>query len=337
MSDAISHAILLGIVLAFFVVKDIASSFLIFGATLVGLLTVWLTELLTKTKKMKEDASIGLVFPMLFSIAVILITKFASHVHLDSDAVLLGEIGLAPFHRFVAFGTDLGPVAIWIMGSILLLNLIFILLFYKELKLTTFDPGLAVSLGFSPAIIHYLLMSMVSVTAVGAFNSVGSILVVALIVAPPSTAYLLTHRLSRMISLSCAVGIGSAISGYYLARHYDASIAGSMAMMAGLFFLMALLFAPQRGLLAKVLTHRSRKLTFASHMLAIHLLDHEGKPIAKRENTLGNMITHMNWSKKFAKRIIVKSQRDGLISVSDDRLFLTELGRKTAKTVMLFA
>ena len=127
-------------------------------------------------------------------------------MHLDTDAVLLGELAFAPFDRVVVVGMDIGPRALYLMGGILVLNLLFIAVFYKELKLATFDAGLAAALGFVPVVIHYGLMGLVSITAVGAFDAVGSILVVALMIAPPATAYLLTDRLSRLIGLSVLIG-----------------------------------------------------------------------------------------------------------------------------------
>ena len=136
------------------------------------------------------------------------------------------------------------------MGGILLINLIFITLFYKELKLATFDAGLAAALGFSPVLVHYGLMTLVSVIAVGAFDAVGSILVVALMIAPPATAYLLTDRLSYLLGLSALNGIASAITGYWLAHWLDASIAGAMATMSGVFFLLTFLLALTRGIIA---------------------------------------------------------------------------------------
>ncbi len=209
MSDAISHTVLLGIVLSFFVVQTLDSPWLILGAAVMGVITVSLVELLSHTKLVKQDAAIGLVFPALFSVAVILISRFARGVHLDVDAVLLGELAFAPFDRLTFFSLDL-PRSLVVMGIILLINLIFISLFYKELKLTTFDAGLAAALGFSPTLLHYGLMGLVSITAVGAFDAVGSVLVVALMVTPAAAAYLLTNNLRRMLVLSALIGVISA-------------------------------------------------------------------------------------------------------------------------------
>src|SRR5918996_6108481 len=249
MSDAISHTVLLGIVITFFITKNITSPLLLIGAALMGVITVSLVELINRTQLVREDAAIGLVFPAIFSVAVILISRFAGDVHLDTDAVLLGELAFAPFNRLRLFGLDVGPEALYTTGSILLLNILFIVLLYKELKLATFDPALAAALGFLPAVIHYALMTLVSLTAVGAFDAVGSILIVAFMIAPPAAAYLLTNRLSRMLIYSALIGMFSAISGYWLAHFLDASIAGAMATMTGISFFSAYLLAPQRGLI----------------------------------------------------------------------------------------
>jgi manganese/zinc/iron transport system permease protein len=335
MSDAISHTVLLGIVIGFFIVEDLNSPFLILGAALTGVLTVSLVELLNRTGLVREDAAIGLVFPALFSLAVILISRYAGDVHLDTDAVLLGELAFAPFERFEPFGVDIGPISLYVMGGILLLNLLFILLFYKELKLATFDPGLAAALGFSPAAIHYGLMTMVSITAVGAFDTVGSILVVALMVAPPVSAYLLTDRLPRMLGLSALFGVLSALGGYWLARALDANIAGSMATMAGLLFGLVFLLAPERGLVALARRRARQKWTFAQTMLAIHLLNHEGSPEAAEENRVAHLSEHLRWEPGFAQRVVRLAEREGLVVRQNGHLALTETGRDVARAQMI--
>jgi len=335
MSDAISHAILLGIVLAFFVTKDIASPLLVIAATITGVVTVSLVELLNRTRLVREDAAIGLVFPLMFSIGVILISRFAGNVHLDTDAVLLGELAFAPFTRFYVLGYDLGPRALYVMGGIFLLNILFILLFYKELKLATFDAGLAAALGFSPWLIHYGLMTLVSVTAVGAFDAVGSILVVALMIAPPAAAYLLTDHLPRMIGLSALIGVASAISGYWLAHLLDASIAGSMATMAGVLFGLTFLLAPERGLIAIARRRARQRWEFAQTMLAIHLLNHEGLPEADEEYGLAHMYEHMRWEPAFASQVVKQAERRGTLFILDGRLALTDRGREIARRAIV--
>jgi manganese/zinc/iron transport system permease protein len=328
MSDAISHTVLLGIVIAFFVTRSITSPLLLVGAALMGLITVSLVELVNRTRLVREDAAIGLVFPAIFSIAVIMISRFAGDVHLDTDAVLLGELAFAPFNRLRLFGADIGPEALYSTGSILLLNLIFIVLFYKELKLATFDPALAAALGFLPGVIHYALMSLVSLTAVGAFDAVGSVLVVAFMIAPPAAAYLFTDRLSRMLVYSALIGMFSAISGYWLAHFLDASIAGSMATMTGISFLTAYLLAPERGLVAQARRRRQQRTEFALTMLTMHIAHHTATHEAEQENQVTRLDEHLKWSPQFATEIVRIAERDGLIREHDGLLTLTESGLK---------
>lgn len=256
LGDAISHAVLPGIVVAFLVTGSRSPLPMLIGAGALGLITVFAVELFTRTRRLAEDASIGVVFPALFSLGVILISRYASDVDLDLDCVLYGEIAYAPWDLWLVGERSLGPRALWVNGALFLVNLVFVGALWKELKLSTFDAELAAALGFSPILLHYLLMGAVSVTVVGAFESVGAILVVALLVVPPATAYLLTDRLAPMLGLAMASGVASALGGYAMARWLDASIAGSMATVAGLLFLLAFLFSPAHGLVARALRRR---------------------------------------------------------------------------------
>jgi manganese/zinc/iron transport system permease protein len=333
MSDAIAHTILLGIVVAFFIVREINHPLVILGAALSGVLTVLLVESLLRTRLVREDAAIGLVFPALFSIGVLLISRYAGNIHLDVDAVLLGELAFAPFNRSEFLGWDL-PRGIWVMGTILLLNLALILLLYKELKVATFDAALAATLGFSPALIHYGLMTLVSVTAVGAFDHVGAILVVALMIAPPAAAYLLTNSLWRMLLLSMLIGVLSAVSGYWLARWLDSNIAGAMATMTGFYFLLALVFAPEQGLLARAWQRRRRRQRFAVEMLLVHLSRHEGTAVEAMENSVAHLTGELNWNKGFAEASVQRAQRQGFLTRQNGSLKLTENGREVSRQVL---
>ncbi|MCG9130869.1 metal ABC transporter permease [Candidatus Poribacteria bacterium] len=335
MSDAISHAILPGIVLAFFLTESLSSPLLILAAAGTGVLTVLFVELLQRTKLVKEDAAIGLTFPALFSIGVILISRFAGNVHLDMDAVLLGELAIAPLNRLKAFGYDLGPVALYVMGTILVLNLIFILVFYKELKLATFDASLAAALGFAPTLIHYGLMTLVSVTTVGAFDAVGSILVVALIAGPPATAYLMTDRLSRMLILSAIIGSVNAVSGYWLASLFDVSIAGAIATMTLLVFGLIFLVVPNRGLIAIARRHARQKWEFAQTMLVIHLFNHEGLPEAETESAIADLHEHLSWDPTFTTQVVRYALHNRCVSQDAAQLILTEQGRAIAQQALV--
>ena len=330
MSDAISHSILPGIVVGFFLTGDLSSPWLVAGAAATGLLTVTLVEFIGRTRLLREDAAIGIVFPVLFSIGVLLIARYAGDVHLDVDAVLLGEIAFAPFDRLLIGGTDVGPRSLWVMGGIAGLNLGFILLFYKELKLATFDAGLAAALGFFPAVVHYLLMGLVSLTTVGAFDAVGSILVVALIVGPPAAAHLLTDRLSSLLALSVGLGAVSAVGGYWLARSLDASIGGSMAVVVGLVFVAAYLLAPGRGLVAGARRRARQRRHFAERMLVVHLLSHEGEPDYATTCRPEHLVEHLRWTASFAQDAVARAVRAELVSPEEGVLRLTTEGRSLA-------
>jgi manganese/zinc/iron transport system permease protein len=333
-SDAISHAILPGIVIAFFATDSLTSPVLVLAAAASGVLAVALIEALHRTGLVTEDAAIGLVFPALFSIGVILISRWASGVHLDTDAVLLGELAYAPFDRLLVAGVDCGPKALWTMGAILCLNLAGVTLAFKELKLATIDPDLAALLGFSPALIHYALMTAVSVTAVGAFQAVGAILVIALMVAPAATALLLTDRLAPMLWAAAAVAATSAAAGYWLARTFDVSIAGAMATTAGALFAVALAAAPHRGLLAQALRRRRQRVAFSVHMLLVHLLQHEHAGDADRENRISDLHRHLQWTARATELAMHEALDRRLVSSRDALLQLTESGRALAESTV---
>ena len=321
-SDAISHSILPGIVIGFFITQDLNSPLLILLAAFTGIITVVLVEYIQKTGLVKEDTAIGLVFPALFSIGVILIAKNANDVHLDVDAVLLGELAFAPFDRLFIGETDVGPKSLWIIGSILGITIGLLLAFFKELKLSTFDKGLAASLGFSPAIIHYGLMSVASVTTVGAFDAVGAILVVALMIAPAATAYLLTTDLKKMLWLAVIFGVLSAISGYWFAHWLDASIAGSITTMLGFIFLIVFLFAPSKGIIAVMYREKQQRTEVSLLTFLLHLKNHT----EERERHVNHLQEHINWQKVRAKTVLDLALKNNMIVLNKNIVSLTEKG-----------
>jgi len=256
LSDAISHSVLLGIVAVYLLTGSLDGPLHVVGAAVAGLATVVLTDLLVRSRRVKQDAAIGLVFPALFAAAVLLINVYAREVHLDTDAVLLGEIAFA-WLDVVRVGDLVVARSLATMLVIAAANLAFVVLLYKELKLATFDPALAIALGLRPALIGYALLGLLSVTAVGAFDAVGAILFVAFVIVPPAAAYLLTDRLWRMLAYGSAIAIASSVIGYALARAFDVSIGGSMASTTGGFLLLALAFGPKYGLIAQALRRRA--------------------------------------------------------------------------------
>ncbi len=321
-SDAISHSILPGIVIGFFITHDLASPWLIIFAAFSGIITVVLVEMIQKTGLVKEDTAIGLVFPALFSIGVILISQNANDVHLDVDAVLLGDLAFAPFDRLLINEVDYGPKGLWTISTILALIILLLLLFYKELKISTFDVGLSSALGFSPVILHYGLMSVASVTTVAAFDAVGAILVVALMIAPAAAAYLLTTNLKKMIWLSVFFGVASAIGGYWFARWLDASISGSITTVLGMIFLGVYLFAPSKGLIAVLFRQSRQKIEVSLLTFLLHLNNHT----SINERRVKHLQEHINWRKVRAKSVLDLAVKNNMINIDGDVVSLTPKG-----------
>lgn len=330
-SDAIGHVLILGIVLAYFVTRDIDSPWLLVGAALTGLLTVALVEALQNTKLVRSDAAIGLVFPALFAIGVLLVSLYVPNVHIDVDAVLVGQPENADLPRWRAFGVAIQPM--WVMAGVLAINVALVVLLFKELKLTTFDPGLATSLGFRPGLIHYGLMAVVSVTAVAAFDAVGPVLVVAFFIVPAAAAFLLTDRLEVMILLACAIGAVGAWLGVMAADRFDASTAGAVAAALGALFALVFLFAPVRGQLAIWRKHREHKRNFEETMLAVHLYQHEGTPAEADEARRDGLHRHLEWKPERVAIVVERATENGLVVRAGELLKLTDAGRERARGV----
>ncbi len=234
--DAISHAVLPGIVIAFLISGSRASLPMLVGAAIIGVLTTVLIELLHKKARLQEDASIGITFTWLFALGVIMISSLTGQVDLDQECVLYGEIAYVPLDLVTLGSGTAGPRALWISGTVLILILIAIRWGYKGLLITTFNEDYAKALGISTAFWHFAFMGLVSLTTVVSFESVGAILVVALLIAPPAAAYLLTGNLKKMLLLVSIFAVITAVGGYYLALWIDGSIAGAMATFGGLIF-----------------------------------------------------------------------------------------------------
>ena len=333
LTDAISHSIVFGIIVVWLLTRQTSGPVQVLGAALTGVLTVVLSELLARSRLVKMDAAIGLVFPALFAAGVILISIHARNVHIDVDTVLLGEIAFVWLNTVTLFGVRV-PVAVVTLGVVLAINLAFVLALWKELKLATFDPGLAAALGFLPGVLHYGVLSLTSVTAVAAFDAVGAILFIAFVIVPPATAYLLTRRLWLMVALAVALSVAACVSGYLLAVRWNVSIGGMMASMTGVWFALALLFAPERGLVAQALRRRTERLDHDCRALVAHLFTHEDTPAMAEENTFRALVDHLRWPEPRARATILRAHDRGLIDRQAGLLVLRPKG--TAEALSIF-
>ncbi|MEN8844352.1 MAG: metal ABC transporter permease [Lentimonas sp.] len=267
MGDAISHAVLPGLAIAFVITEARASLTMFIGAAVVGVLTAVFTQWVSRFGKVDEGASMGIVFTTLFALGLLLIVQAADHVDLDASCVLYGAIELTPLDvvwRPEFFGAILEvPRAAIVLSIVCVVNALFVILFFKELRISSFDAELATTMGINANVMHYLLMTLVAVTTVGAFEVVGSIIVIAMLIVPAATAHLLTDRLDVMVLLSVLIAMLTAVLGHVAALRapgwlgFDPTVvettstSGMMAVMAGGLFMAVLFFAPRYGILTK--------------------------------------------------------------------------------------
>ena len=248
-ADALSHTVLLGIVLGYFIAGDLDSPILFVGAALFGVMTVYAIEYAVNKFAIQSDAATGLVFTLLFALAIILISKYARNVHLDVDVVLSGEVVFATLNTMEIFGIQV-PISFARMFVMLVINLAFVAVTYQQLKVSIFDPVYAKSIGVAVGFLNLVLMTLVSITTVVAFDAVGAILVISLMVAPALSAHLLSKRLSIMLLVALLYGVINSVLGYYVAIYFNVSISGTIAFAGFVTFLLTLLFAPN-GLIGK--------------------------------------------------------------------------------------
>lgn len=335
MGDAISHAVLPGLAGAFLLTGSRASLPMFIGAAVVGVLTALLTEWVRRFGKVDEGASMGVVFTALFALGLIMIRRAADHVDLDADCVLYGALEWAAVDT-IWLGGMVIPRPVLTLGIVLLINAAFVVFFFKELRISAFDPELATTLGFHAGVMHYLLMTLVAITAVASFEVIGNILVVAMLIVPGATAYLLTDRLRNMVLLSLVIAVASAVLGHVAAMtiptwfgYPDTRTAGTMAAVSGVIFMGALLFAPRQGMISRLVHHTLLSLRIAQEDVLGNLYRQEERPgevIAYDDQVHG-----VWWVVKLALWRLLKT---GQVERTDDRLALTKSGRATAAELL---
>ncbi len=332
LGDAISHAILPGLAVAFFVSESRSSLPMFLGAVIVGILTALFTEWIHNFGDVDEGASMGVVFTTLFAIGLVMIVQAADHVDLDPGCVLYGAIEATPYDLIKVAEMEIPRVVI-VLGTVTMVNLLLVLLFFKELKLSAFDPALATSIGFSARLMHYLLMVIVAVTAVASFETAGNILVVAMFVVPPATAYLLTKRLGMMIFCSTVIAVLSAVCGHLsavLVPHVfgfrSTSTSGMMALCAGALFFVASLISPRNGVIVRIVRrHRLGLRILSEDLIALlYRMDERSRDCTVSVQKLCSVLLARPW---LASWLMNRNVRKGHVIRSGSGFRLTDAGR----------
>lgn len=252
--DAISHSVLPGIVIAFMVTQSRNTLPMFLGAVLAGILTTFLIEFIHQKSRIKSDAALGIVFTTLFAIGVVLVSLYGQNVDLDTECILYGEMEYVPFgERHSVLGLFEIPFMVARMGVVGAFVIGLVVFFYRPLVVSSFDPGLARSIGYNPAIVHHALMSLLAVVVVSAFEAVGAVLVIAILIFPATTASLLSDRMPVILALTLAIATLSSFLGLHLALWLDVSTAGAISVTIFGLFAAAWMLSPTRGLLWKAL------------------------------------------------------------------------------------
>lgn len=239
--DAISHSVLPGIVIAYLVSSQFNSIFILIGAAVFGVFTTFIIDFLHKKLKLQEDASIGVTFTWLFALGVILIAFFTDgNTDLDQDCILFGELGTTFLDKIIYDGRLYGTRSMWMILPVFILVILFVVFGFKGLQITSFHQEYAKSKGINVNFWQYVFMSLVSITTVMSFESVGAILVVGLLVIPPATAYFLSNKLIPMMWLSCLISTISCFGGYFSSILLDVSLSSMIVVFSGCLFVIVL-------------------------------------------------------------------------------------------------
>lgn len=356
MGDAISHTALPGVVIAVLVshvvTQQVAGAIsmeafeplvLLMGAITIGVLTALLTEWVQKLGQVEGSAALGVVFTSFFALGILLLRLKADHADLDPECVLFGQLELIVWDLVNVGGIEI-PRPYLVNGLALLTNLLLMMLFFKELRIAAFDADLATVMGINARLINYCLMAATAATVVLAFRSVGSILVIGLLIVPAATSVLLTDRLIPMIVISLVTAASSAVVGHVLAMTIaprlfhlvgftevtDLATSGMMAVACGLFFVAALLFSPWHGLIGKLMTRMKLRMQIAADDILSTTYRFEeqtdGQPA-----TAAEIATETQWIPPFERRVVMsRLQRHGLVIVEGEHVSLSAVGRVRA-------
>jgi len=323
LGDAIAHGVLPGIAVGVLLSGHVTGWGLIVGAMAFGLLTAFLTQVIATQAGVAEDASMGIVFTSLFALGVIMVSVSSAHI---DDCIFYGSIQQAGLDTFLVLGWRI-PQMLPAMLISLALTVGFVLLFWKELKIVSFDPALATAMGLNATLIHYLLMTAVSAVTVTSFSAIGSILVIAMLIVPAACGHLLSDRLVGMMGWAIAVAIVSAVLGTFLTPGWG-NVPGMMVLVAGGQLVLAVLFAPRHGVLAKAFRNVQLSVRIVAEDILANLYRREENPQAANNPPVGTLM------RGFTGWLALASlQRSGEVE-NGSALQLTTAGRQRAESLV---
>ena len=336
LGDAISHSILAAIGTVFLLTGSAQFIPIFIGAIVVGVLTGFLTQLFQTLADVPEDTSMGVVFTTLFAVGVVIISQFPQH-DLDVTCVLYGKFEFVSYTKANVFGYEI-PEAMLRLGGSLLITLGFVFVLWKELKLASFDSELATAMGFHSGLIHYLLMGLVAVVTVTSLESVGAIVVIAMLIVPAATAHLLTDRIVRMMLLSVLLSTTATILGYLAALYVNSTMSGMIAVVAGAQFAVTVVFAPTHGLLGKGFNNLRLRLRIAREdiLSRLYRMEESQTSAAKEPVTLTRTQCRQLAGGGFLGWLSLSAMRRNgqVVPAGDDHIQLTATGRSEGRSLL---
>ncbi len=312
--DALAHAVLPGVVISF-IIAGKSEVTLFFGAVAAGILTVLLIGFVNRNSRIKEDTSIGIIFTGAFALGILLVSQL-KQVHIDLSSYLFGDV----------LGVSSGDIIL--SGVIMFIIILVITLFYKQLLITSFDPTMAMTIGISTTFVHYMLMTLLSMSIVAGLQSVGVILIIAMLITPPATAYLLSDNLKKILIISSVLGMISSVIGLYLSYHFNFASGASIVLVAVVIFLLTFLFSPKEGVVTKLIRRmESSKQVLADDVIKLVYRIREGSSKTEIFDKISNSLGVSASKIKPAIKILITN---GFISESNGSFNITQEGSKYA-------
>ncbi|MGY8768573.1 MAG: metal ABC transporter permease [Pirellulales bacterium] len=323
LGDAISHSMVAGVVCGYLLMKKLTGEdahypAMIIGSLLAGFFTVLLVGFVSKVSRIKDDTAIGVMYTGIFALGGMLASLFSADIHFHLSDFIMGDVLSVDNDR------------LWLMGTVTAIVLFVIILFYRQLKLTSFDPIMAASVGIPVTLIGYVLTTCTSLVVVGAVNIVGVILVIGLLVTPAATAYLLCNRLSTMMVVASVFGVTSVLFGVYLSEWFNFATSPAIVLFSTFQFSVVLVASPRYGLLASWIR---RRRAISQHLIEdiLGCLRRDDQPITARETIYAHVESSSSTILRAIKHLV---KIDLLEIVSDTSYRLTEAGTREARRLM---